>query len=172
MGSCPGPSLGHCWSCQLASPRLGSLHHALSVAPRHQGCSVSRLSRHPASTHPTAVQSRLWAMPEPLTAALTRGSGTWPHISPEVLSPFPAGDVSQTLFFSFLEHLQVLLSFLDPEPKHYSHAGESPGDLPGLQTSFLITCQGRMCALVTLLGLWLLPVFAQLQIMCRAVHLY
>lgn len=101
MGSCPGPSLGHCWSCQLASPRLGSLHHALSVAPRHQGCSVSRLSRRPASTHPTAVQSRLWAMPEPLTAALTRGLGTWPHISPEVLSPFPAGDVSQTLVFPF-----------------------------------------------------------------------
>lgn len=101
MGSCPGPSLGHCWWCQLASPRLGSLHHALSVAPRHQGCSMSRLSQRPASTHPTAVQSRLWAMPVPLTAPLTRGLRTWPQISPEVSSPFSVGDVSQTLVFPF-----------------------------------------------------------------------
>lgn len=40
-------------------------------------------------------------------------------------------------------------SFLDPKPRQYCSAGGSPRDLPGLQTSFLITCHGRMCALVT-----------------------
>lgn len=49
--------------------------------------------------HPS--NRRLWAMPVPLTAPLTRGLGTWPQISPEVSSPFSVGDVSQSLVFPF-----------------------------------------------------------------------